>query len=181
MNACTPNLVLAGFMGTGKSTVAPIIAQRLGWVFVDTDALVEQRAGMPVREVFATQGEPAFRALEREVIRDACRMDHAVISIGGGALLDPANKRDLENSGVLVLLTCARDILVQRLRDSVRRGERPLLAESLSQTIDGLLRAREPAYSSVLLRVDTTRLGPEEAADEVLALYRQATRAEVPA
>src|SRR4051812_19177469 len=123
-----PNLVLTGFMGTGKSTVGPLLAKQLGWLFIDTDALVEREAGMPVSEIFATHGEPAFRAMERRTCRDAATSHQAVISVGGGAVLDQENRRVLEQSGLIVLLTCEKDMLVRRLQQSARRGERPLLA-----------------------------------------------------
>src|SRR5215207_11166032 len=106
MSGPSPNLVVAGFMGTGKSTIGPLVARALAWPFVDTDALVEREAGMPVKEIFATQGEPAFRALERSAVCEATGLEHVVISIGGGALLDPENASTLKTRGVVVLLTC---------------------------------------------------------------------------
>ena len=179
MSRPSPNLVLAGFMGTGKSTVGPLVASAMGRAFVDTDAIVERDAGMTIRAIFATRGEPAFRALERQAVREAAGMDGVVMSIGGGALLDPENRRALEATGVIVLLVCESDMLVMRLEESMRRGERPLLGEDLRGSVERLLRAREPVYSLVRLKVDTTHLAPDEAADRVLALYRQAVQEEV--
>jgi shikimate kinase len=178
MSRQTPNLVLAGFMGTGKSTVGPLVARLLEWPFVDTDTLVEHEAGMPVREIFATFGEPAFRALERQALGKAGNMERVVISVGGGALLDPENRRTLEASGVVVLLTCQREALVSRLEASMRRGERPLLGDDLPGSIAALLKVREPVYSLVRLRVDTTHLTPDEVTDRVLELYRRTIQQE---
>jgi shikimate kinase len=178
MSRRTPNLVLAGFMGTGKSTVGPLLARRLGWPFVDTDALVEQTAGMTVREIFATHGEPAFRALERQALHDAANMERVVMSVGGGALLDPRNRATLQATGVTVLLNCRRDALVRRLEESMLRGERPLLGDDLPGSIETLLKVREPIYALVRLRVDTTHLAPDEVAERVLALYQQAIQHE---
>lgn len=176
-----PNVVLAGFMGTGKSTVGALVASDLGWPCVDTDSLIEQEVGMPVREIFVTHGEPAFRALEQQACARASRHREAVVSVGGGAVLDAGNSRALESNGVVVLLTCERDTLVARLQESARRGERPLLAEGLGDSIDTLLRAREAVYSLIPLRVDTTYLTTREVAEQVLALYYQAIRGRVPA
>ena len=178
MSRTSPNLVLAGFMGTGKSTVGPLVARTLGRSFVDTDALVEREAGMSVREIFAARGELEFRVLERRAVREAAGFERVVVSIGGGALLDSENRRALEATGVIVLLTCERETLVKRLEESARRGERPLLGEDLPRRIDALLRARESVYSLISLRVDTTHLAPDEVAGRVLALYRRAAREE---
>jgi shikimate kinase len=178
MSRTSPTLVLAGFMGTGKSTVGPLVARALGRPFVDTDAIVEREAGITIREIFATQGEPAFRAMERQAVHEAADMVGVVMSIGGGALLDPENRRALEATGVIVLLACEPDTLVRRLEESMRRGERPLLGGDLRRRVETLLREREPAYSLVRLRVDTTHLAPDEVADCVLALYRQAVQEE---
>jgi shikimate kinase len=178
MSRPSPNLVLAGFMGTGKSTVGPLLASTLRRPFVDTDVLVERTAGMAISEIFASRGEPAFRALERQAVREAAALEQVVLSIGGGALLDPENTRALEAAGVIVLLTCERDTLLGRLEESARRKERPMLGDDLHGNVDALLRAREPAYSRVRLKVDTTHLAPHEVVDRVLALYRQAIRQE---
>ncbi len=168
-----PNLVLAGFMGTGKSTVGALVAQRLGRAFLDTDTLVEAGAGKAVREIFTTHGEACFRRLERESCLWAARQSGVVVSTGGGALLDLESKHVLEQTGIVILLTCNLETLVRRLEDSVRRGERPLLGEGFVQKMEGLLRARESAYAAFVLRVDTTRLVPGEVADQILDIYHQ--------
>ena len=101
--------------------------------------------------------------------------------VGGGALLDPANRAALEGSGVLVLLKCERHTLAARLGESARRGERPMLTGDLESTIARLLEQREPVYSAVGLRVDTTRATPDEVAEQVLGLYRDAVGSSVQA
>jgi shikimate kinase len=176
MSRSSPNLVLAGFMGTGKSTVGPLLARAMGRPFVDTDAIVECTAGMAIREIFAARGESAFRALERQAVREAAALEHVVLSIGGGALLDAENTRELEATGVIVLLTCERDTLIGRLEESARRKERPMLGDDLRGNVDALLRAREPVYSRVRLKVDTTHLAPDGVVGRVLALYCQAVQ-----
>jgi shikimate kinase len=176
MNASVPpSLVLAGFMGTGKSTVGALIAQRLAWPFIDTDVLIEQAAGMSVRDIFSTQGEAAFRLLETEACARAVSKPPCVISTGGGALLSDDNRRTLEAGGVMVLLSCEPYVLESRLRASAVRGERPLLDSASKDRIVALLEARQQAYSAIPWQVDTTQLSPAEAAERVLDLYRRAT------
>lgn len=155
-------------MGTGKTSVGALVAERLGWSFVDTDAVVEATAGMPVREIFAQQGETAFRILEAQVCRAASAGINTVISVGGGAVVNPENRRALEANGVLVLLTCERDRLVDRLEESARRGERPLLSGDVGARIDALAASRAGVYSSIALKVDTTHLTTAEVAEMVI-------------
>ncbi len=175
------NLVLAGFMGTGKTTVGRLLAARLGRPFVDTDDLVEESAGMSISEIFALHGEAAFRAQEQWACREVAAGRGLVVAVGGGALLDPANRAALESSGVLVLLKCERHTLAARLGESARRGERPMLTGDLESTIARLLEQREPVYSAVGVRVDTTRATPDEVAEQVLGLYRDAVGSSVQA
>lgn len=167
----SPNLVLTGFMGTGKTTAGRLLAGRLSRDFVDTDALIEREAKMTVREIFTRLGEPAFREMEREACRRVSQQPGQVIAIGGGALLDARNREVLEQTGVIVLLTCETRELAGRLRESAQRGERPLLAGDIDETIRKLLVERESVYSAVSLRVDTTHITPEQVADAVLSLY----------
>lgn len=167
-----PNLILSGFMGTGKTTIGRILAERLDMEFVDTDMLIETEAGTTVSEIFAKQGEPAFRKLESALCERLGTYQGHIIATGGGALLDPANRVALENTGIVVLLTCESQQLRDRLEESARRGERPLLRRDLEQTINNLLEQREPVYSTFALKVDTTNLTPEEAADAVLHFYQ---------
>ncbi len=169
-----PNLVLAGFMGTGKSTVGRLLAARLQRPFVDTDALIIQKAGMPISKIFAQYGEPHFRDIERQVCLEVAATRDAVVATGGGALMDPATRAAFQTEGVVVLLTCERNALLDRLEESARRGARPLLGDDFATQIDRLLAARGPVYGSLPLQVDTTHLDPPEVAERVLALYCQA-------
>lgn len=168
------NLVLAGFMGTGKSTVGRLAAARLGRPFVDTDDLIVEQAGMPVKDIFARYGEPHFRELERQVCLKVAEQQGLVVATGGGALLNAGSRRALEATGVVVLLHCDTTTLLARLESSARRGERPLLEGDYEARIIQLLRERNPIYSSLPLSVDTTSLRPRTVAGKVLALYRQA-------
>ena len=169
-----PNLVLAGFMGTGKSTVGQLLAHTLGMPFLDTDRVIEKEANLTVAQIFAGHGEATFRAWERDVCHKVVSTSGQVVALGGGALLDPGNRASVERAGVIVLLRCHPDVLVQRLTESAKRGERPLLLADIRETISRLLTEREPVYSAIQQQVDTTELTPEEVAGRVLALYEHA-------
>src|SRR3990172_12766935 len=108
-------IVLTGFSGTGKSLVAPLIAQRLGWELVDTDALVEQAAGRPIADIFARDGEAPFRELETDAVRQACARPNTVVSAGGGATLRPDSRRLLADGGVFLFLDASPDTVLQPL------------------------------------------------------------------
>lgn len=172
-----PNLVLAGFMGTGKSTVGRIAAAKMSRPFVDTDSEIEVELGLTVSAIFARHGERAFRRYESDVCRKVAERGGQIIALGGGALLDSANRAALEASGVLVLLTCAPGVLVERLRESAAKGERPLLTGDVEKMTAELLAQRAPLYSSIPLKVDTSYLTPERVAREALALFAGATKA----
>ena len=102
-------VILTGFMATGKTEVGRKLAALLGAPFVDTDALVESATGRAIADIFARDGEPHFRALEREAVERACAIDGAVVATGGGTLLDPENRRRLAAAGPVVCLTAAPD------------------------------------------------------------------------
>jgi shikimate kinase/hydroxypyruvate isomerase len=159
------NLVLLGFMGTGKSAVGRILARRLGRPFVEMDAEIERRAGRGIPEIFASEGEAAFRAMERAWVREQADRPGRVIATGGGVVLDPANLEDLGRHGVLVCLTASFETLRTRLGGD---RSRPLLEGGRADRLAELLESRRPLYEAIRLRVDTTGRTPDEVADEVL-------------
>jgi shikimate kinase len=162
------NIVLTGFMGTGKTDAGLILAGRLGWTFLDTDVLVEERAGRAIADIFSEDGEAAFRRLERAACLEvAARREH-VIATGGGTLLDSNNRAVLLMDNLLVCLTCDPEEIARRLTGDQTR---PLLAGDPVERIRELLVARKPVYDALPHHVDTTRRTPEEVADEVLKLY----------
>jgi len=154
-----PNVVLVGMPGSGKTHVGRILAGRLGWTFVDTDALVERRSGRSVAEIFAAQGEEAFRAAERAAVREAVRSRPAVIATGGGVLADRRNRDRLRNGGLLVYLQADPPVLLNRVsRDGIAR---PLLAGDPEGHLRALLAERAPLYQQADIVMDATR-SPEE-------------------
>lgn len=119
------NLVLCGFMGSGKTTVGKLIAQKAGRTFVDMDQYIEQKQGVRISELFASQGEAAFRKLEREAARELAQKSGLIIATGGGTLMDPENIAELKSSGIIVLLDASLEKIQKRLRGDQTR---PLLS-----------------------------------------------------
>lgn len=166
----TAHIVLSGFMGVGKSTVARYLAERTRRPCVDMDQVIEARAGQSIRRIFAERGEPAFRALEAELVRELAGQEGLVIAAGGGALVDPANRAALAERSIMVCLHADVTELQRRLADS-HDGARPLLAdEDPALRIQHLLAARQAAYAAIPLQIDTTGLAPDAVGDRVLAL-----------
>ncbi len=164
----TRNVILTGFMGTGKSSVGRLLARALGWQFVDTDDLIVQKAGKPIKDIFDQDGEAAFRGMEREAVRDVARLDHHVIATGGGMVVDQGNLDTLQGAGLVVLLEASPGVIHQRTR---HWNDRPLLAGPDPQAaIEQLLTARREAYDRVPRRVMTDERGFDEIVGEILGL-----------
>lgn len=165
------NLVLVGFMGTGKSTLGRVAARRLGRRFIDTDAEVEARAGLFIPEIFDRLGEEAFRALEAEVLVSVAERTGLVVATGGGALGRSENVAVLRANGVLVLLSARPDVLLRRVGGAEAAARRPLLAgpDPLAR-IRTLLTERQELYAHADLRLDTSDMGASEAVQALLAL-----------
>jgi shikimate kinase len=125
MSEIKRNIVITGFMGAGKTTVGLLLAERLGWPFVDMDAIIEEREGRSISEIFASDGEPYFRRLETSLCRELAAWRSLVIATGGGALVNTANLTIMAGTGLVVCLGCALDNLLQRIPQD---GTRPLLA-----------------------------------------------------
>ncbi len=166
------NLVLVGFMGSGKTSAGKLAARRLGLKFVDMDALIEQRHGQTVYRIFETKGEAFFRQRERELARElAARQDH-VIATGGGIVLDSNNLRDLGRNGVIICCWVDAPVAHQRTKHAKHR---PLLegADDRLAQLESLLRQREPLYKAIPNRVDTSSMTVEQQADEIVRIYQE--------
>lgn len=172
------NLTLVGYRGTGKSTVAALVAARLGWSWVDADVQIESRAGMTIAAIFAEQGEPAFRELEAEVIRDLAARPRLVIAAGGGAVLRADNRRALAEGGKVVWLKAQPETILARLAADVTTARRRpnLSAAGGLEEIVSMLQRRTPLYRSLAdLEIDTDGRRPEDIADEIVARLDLAT------
>lgn len=168
------NIVLTGFMGTGKSSVGRRLASRLGYRFVDTDTLIVDKAGLPIKEIFEQSGEPRFRELEREAIGNISRESGLVIATGGGVVLDDINMSNLRNNGVIVCLTATPEIIMERTEG---RTDRPLLNTSeREQRVRELLEFRRQFYEKADLTVDTSSMRVDEVIKVILDFVKTRTR-----
>jgi shikimate kinase len=166
-------IVLVGFMGAGKTTVGRALADRLGWRFVDADEEVERRAGRGIAELFASDGEPAFRALEAEVVRDLVSMeDHRVIATGGGWAADPTRVPALPPAARAVWLRVSPEVAVRRAHGeglSHSSPVRPLLeVDDPLATARALLADREPGYAAAGTRIETDGRKPGDIVGEIV-------------
>jgi shikimate kinase len=160
------NVVITGFMGTGKTTVGRLLAQKLGFVFVDTDDLIVAEAGKDIPQIFTQETEAGFRRRERGVIRQLRGARGLVIATGGGAILSAENLTDLRALGPIICLWASEQAIYRRLRGNRNRpllaGDRPL------QKIKALLRARTPNYRQADKIFDTTSQSPRKVTSQIL-------------
>ena len=163
----TPRILLVGMMGAGKSTTGHLLAGRLGWRYRDSDADVESSKGLTVPELFARDGEAAFRMAEARVLAEACAdPSPSVVSVAGGAVLSADNRRLIAASGIVVWLRARPETLAARVGDGVGR---PLLGEDPSAALTHLLAVRSPLYAEladVILDVDD--LTPAAVAERII-------------
>lgn len=160
------NVVLTGFMGTGKSTIGRSLAKRLGFEFIDTDAIIEDEHGS-IPDIFATQGEDAFRAFEQQVAAELAQRHGLVIATGGRMLLDEQNADALGTTGTIFCLTAALDELLGRLLVDDQRAARPLLnTDNPAQRIQQLLDERADGYGQ-FTPIDTTQRTVEDIVNDI--------------
>lgn len=154
-------------MGTGKSAVGRILAERLGRPFVDLDRRIEKEAGQAVAQIFVSEGEAGFRRREREVVREAAALEGHVIATGGGVMMDEENVRLLKGSGWVVCLSASPDVILRRTAATLR--SRPLLAGGEPrERIEALLKLRAPFYAKADVAVDTSDRPVKEIVQEIL-------------
>lgn len=167
------NLVITGFMGTGKTTVGQEVARRLGWDFIDMDQVIEERAGKSITSIFAEDGEIAFREMEAQVCQELSTMRQStstVIATGGGTLVNPQNRKLMLENSTVVCLTCETGEILHRLNTNVP-PTRPLLAvDNPYAEIEKLRHTRQAAYDAIPWQVDTTGLSIGEITAQVSTL-----------
>lgn len=161
-------IVLVGFMGTGKSTVAARLAARLGIERVDLDEAVEHEAGCTIAELFDTRGEAYFRDLESSMLERLLASDQPIVlATGGGAVLREANRAAMLRSGFVAALTASPEQIIARVAGD---PSRPLLRGDVEERVHRLLEERKNAYDFAHIKIDTTDMTPAEVADRILAL-----------
>lgn len=164
------NIVITGFMGTGKTAVGRRLAERLQINFVDTDAEIQRTTGRTLGDIFNAEGEAGFRKIESQVIAELAQRDRTVISTGGGALISPDNRKRLQDHGILVCLTARTGTLLERLKDDVTR---PMLAgEDLAARMERLLKERQSIYAECPIQVATDEKTIPQVTDEIAERLR---------
>jgi shikimate kinase len=160
------NIALIGFMGTGKSSVGQLVAAHLHFTFLDTDHVIEARAGKSISEIFAQQGEPAFRELERKIVGELVKRKKTVISTGGGLPANPDNLASLKTHSFVVCLWASPEKIWERVRNQTHR---PLLneADPLAK-IRSLLEEREPYYRQADVLLNTELRSLKDVAQQVI-------------
>jgi shikimate kinase len=164
------NLFLIGYRGTGKTTVAQLLAHRLGWDWADADMLLEARAGRNIRRLFAEDGEASFRDLEAALLAELSQSHQRVIATGGGVILRADNRQRLRSAGRTIWLTADAPTLWQRLQaDAATADRRPPLTVGGLAEIEELLRLREPLYRACAnMIVETAGRSPAEVVEAIL-------------
>ena len=164
------NIVLVGFMGTGKTAVSGNIADILKIRLINTDGLIEKKAGMAIKDIFAKKGEPYFRKLEREAIKEVSKTEGSVIDAGGGVVIDASNIEELKKNGVIFCLNATPEEMLKRTE---KHSHRPLLnlPDPLMQ-IKKILWDRREYYKRADYQIDTTGKSAGEVAKDIIAIYR---------
>ncbi len=160
------NVAVYGFMGVGKTTSGALLAEALGYEFIDMDDEIEKRTGKTISEIFSDDGETRFRELERDLVMELSRKDGYVIGCGGGALADLVNAEALRESSTLVYLTASVEEILER---TGKEFHRPLLkVDAPRKTVEELIAKRKPVYERYAeVIIDTTGKTPESVADEI--------------
>ena len=167
------NIILVGFMGTGKTTVGRRLADALGMTFVDMDDVIVERAGKPIPRIFEEDGEPHFRNMERQLVRDLAAQPGLVVGAGGGIVLDPGNVADFSATGLVICLWAEPQAVLDRVAGDTNR---PLLqVEDKLARICELLEKRRPLYEAIPCRIDTTGLTAEQVVEQALDRFRGGT------
>lgn len=164
------NIILVGFMASGKSSVGRALARRTGWPRVDADEEMVSRAGKPIADIFRDSGENAFRELERTVMSDICEGSGRIISAGGGSFIDDQNRRTMLDCGTVFYLRAKPETIHRRVtRGNPNAPTRPMLAGGdLLERIRELLAQRAPAYTQAHHALETDGLSPDQVAQAIL-------------
>ncbi|MFW6152202.1 MAG: shikimate kinase [Verrucomicrobiota bacterium] len=165
-----PNIVLVGFMGTGKTAVGKMLATDLDMTFVDMDEAIVKKNGKSIPEIFAQDGEERFRQLERQLCVELSGESGMVIATGGGIVLNPLNIRDFSESGLVICLKASPETILKRVETDTNR---PLLAGNKMKKIKKILSDRNELYSSIPESIDTDQLSLREVCDYVCKLYKK--------
>lgn len=166
-----PNIILIGFMGTGKTTVGKIVAQKLGLDFIDTDKEIVSATGLSIVDIFQRYGEIRFRSEESAAVRRIAEMNNKVVATGGGVVLNSENIEVLRENGIIIALESSPEVILERIS---RKNTRPLLQQGNPlETIKKLQSEREALYKQAPNIIETSYLTLDEVVSKVIELYRE--------
>jgi len=164
------NIIITGFMGSGKSIVAEGSAQKLGMEFIDMDQIIEKGQGMSISDIFTRYGENYFRAQENKLVKELSQKENMVIATGGGTLLSADNAKMLSEKGEIICLYADSKVLYNRLK---RKDNRPLLkGGNLLDRINQLIEERKKIYDNIKLKIDTSDLNIQEVVDKIVDILK---------
>jgi len=160
-------IVLIGFMGSGKTSIGRELSRRLGYQFIDTDTLIEEKEGIPISLIFKEKGEDYFREVEQAIVEEVSRMTDAVIATGGGVIKNKRNVENLQKRGIIIWLKTEPEVILKRVM--LEGGKRPLLnVEEPLKEIKRLLAERLSLYMQADIPIDTSFITPGEAVEEII-------------
>lgn len=164
------NIYLVGFMATGKTAVGQELARVKKWRFVDLDNLIELRERKTIADIFAKDGEPYFRKIEKAVLKDVAREKNFVVACGGGIVIDRSNIKIMKNTGIIICLTAKPDAILERTSGYTHR---PLLnVADPKKQIELLLKLRAPYYALADKTIDTSKLSVKQIVEKISRLTR---------
>jgi shikimate kinase len=165
------NIILCGFMATGKSSVGRLLAERAHYQYLDMDDLIENEAGMTIPQIFSSRGEAAFRALESRMVERIATRTGCVVATGGGAIVNPQNLKNLKSCGVVISLTADIQTILRRVGEG---DTRPMLqVENRLERIRQLMEQREPFYAQADIILDTSALNIDQVVDRLVEQLRE--------
>lgn len=167
------NIILCGFMGSGKTTIGKLLANKNSVEFIDTDAYIEKREGRSITNIFENDGESYFRCLENSLCKELSKKDNLVISVGGGTLQNDENVSFLKKNGYIFLLDVSADIIYERIKDDTSR---PLLQKADKKSaLTELYERRLPVYKSVSDFIIDADCTPAEAVERIIFITKSLT------
>ncbi len=164
------NIYLVGFMGTGKTVVGKELAKRKKWQFADLDDLIELKEKRIISEIFAKNGEPYFRKIEKKVLSEVSKEKNFVVSCGGGIVMNPQNIKIMKKTGIIICLSAAIEVILKRISGTTRR---PLLnVLDPKERIASLLKLRAPYYALADEAIDTSKLSVGKVVEKIIKITR---------
>lgn len=164
------NIILFGFMGTGKSTIGKLLNKKLGLSYIDMDSYITSTTGKSIKQIFDEDGEPFFRKLERELVQKLSLLNNQIISTGGGVVLDKKNISDFTKNGLAVCLNASPEIIFERIKND---NTRPLLSKINIDIISNLLKERSELYDKISFQIKTDHMLPETISSLIIENYKK--------